>query len=186
MDERQDHESAPFFFVNLFLALLILLVVVAGGLTFLRYRMTLQARAAEAQQAAEAELRAVLVAEEAHRIKEQNRLAGDWLLAGGELAGQRFTPDQVQNGRLTFDGNRETIVVGSTRRQGTYQLHLTRTPHGIDAIDTEGPFQGETLLGVYELHGGQLSMSFAAPGEPRPADIKQGHLRYVWKRTRPQ
>src|SRR4051794_32648901 len=111
VDEPREREDSTFFYINVLLLLLVLVFVGAGGLVVLRFRTVQRARAEEARAAAAAQLAYARAEEEAHRIKEQNRLAGAWLLVEGEQNGQRFTRDQVREGRLTLDGDQETVVV---------------------------------------------------------------------------
>jgi uncharacterized protein (TIGR03067 family) len=120
--------------------------------------------------------------------KEMEKLAGTWVLVSGEDDGKKLSAEAIKNARLTFAGDRHTVTVGETTFKGTHKLDPTKRPRTIDITDTEGPFKGKTVLGVYELDGDQFRICYAPPGKDRPRDFSAragtGHRSHVWKRAK--
>jgi uncharacterized protein (TIGR03067 family) len=119
--------------------------------------------------------------------KELKQLQGTWVMVSGEQRGEK-SPDQiVKNEVLTIDGNRLTVkLVGVITLSGPCKLGPNEKPQAIDMVDGDGPLQGKTLLGIYELSGEQLKLYFALPGRERPKQFTTrtgtGFVLRVWKR----
>lgn len=183
MDEPRDRESSPIVDFNLVLVVLVVLVLVGGSLAFLFTRRAYQARELALRHEAEARLYQARVAEEALRIHERKRLAGSWILVGGEKEGLKFTPDQITEGRLTIDDSRMSVIAANLKSEGPYRLHLDTKLHGIDLQGGPDATFSESFRGVYELKGEHLRLNFSNPGGDRPAKLNDGPLRTIWKRA---
>jgi uncharacterized protein (TIGR03067 family) len=116
------------------------------------------------------------------------KLEGSWVLASGTDDGKKLSGEALENTRLSIAGNRHTVKVGETTYKGTHKLDATKRPKTIDISDTEGPFKGKTVLGIYELDGDQFRICYAPPGKDRPKDFSAkagtGHRSHVWKRQK--
>jgi uncharacterized protein (TIGR03067 family) len=76
--------------------------------------------------------------------------------------------------------------VGEDTIVGTHKVDPTKKPKEIDAMDTEGPYKGKTVLGIYKLEKGEFTVCFAPPGKDRPKEFSTksgtGELLHVWKK----
>jgi uncharacterized protein (TIGR03067 family) len=117
---------------------------------------------------------------------ELKRLGGTWHMVSGEQDGKAVPEDVVKGARLVLKGNRHTVRVGGESMVGTHRLDPSKKPKAIDATDTEGPYKGKTIHGIYKLEGGRLTICFAGPGKARPKAFTTksgtGHLLHVWRR----
>jgi uncharacterized protein (TIGR03067 family) len=57
------------------------------------------------------------------------------------------------------------------RRQGIVTLDPSRKPKAMNTWDQDGPFEDQTVPGIYELDGETLKICFARPGEDRPKNF---------------
>ncbi len=120
--------------------------------------------------------------------KDLKRLEGTWVLVSGENDGKKVSADALKKSRLTFEGDKHTVKEGDTIFKGTHKLEPTKTPKAIDITDTEGPFKGKTVLGIYVLDGDEFKICYALPGKDRPekfsAKAGTGYRLHVWKREK--
>jgi uncharacterized protein (TIGR03067 family) len=120
--------------------------------------------------------------------KDLKKLEGSWVLASGEDNGKKVSEEALKNARLTIEGDRHTVQMGKTSYRGTHKLDPAMKPKTIDITDTEGPFKGKTVLGIYEVDGDEFKLCYAPPGEDRPKDFSAkagtGFRFHVWKREK--
>jgi uncharacterized protein (TIGR03067 family) len=118
--------------------------------------------------------------------KMLKKLEGTWVLVSGEQDGKPLSQELVAKSRLIIKGNHHTVQLGGDTLMGTHTIDPVRRPRTIDSTDTAGPFQGQTLRGIYELKGDTFRVCFAAPGKERPTEFTTkmgtGHILHVWKR----
>jgi uncharacterized protein (TIGR03067 family) len=116
------------------------------------------------------------------------KLQGTWVLASGQDDGEKLSEEVIKNSRLVFDGTKHTVREGDTTYKGSHKLDSATKPKTIDIMDTEGPFKGKTVLGIYELEGDTFKICYALPGKDRPRDFSAGAgtgLRcHTWKRVK--
>jgi uncharacterized protein (TIGR03067 family) len=116
------------------------------------------------------------------------KLEGTWKLVSGVNNGKELGDKTVKGARLVIEGDRHTVKVGRNTYKGTHKLNMSKSPKTIDISDTEGPFKGKTVLGIYELDGDEFKICYAPPGKPRPKDFTakagSGHRSHVWKRQK--
>jgi uncharacterized protein (TIGR03067 family) len=121
--------------------------------------------------------------------KDLDKLQGNWLMQSSERDGTKLTDNQVKEFSRTIKGNFYTVTIeneqGVQDLTGTYTLDPGKTPKTIDAMLTNGPMKGKTMLGIYKLDGDTQTVCFAPVGQNRPTsfDSKQGTLS-VWKREK--
>jgi uncharacterized protein (TIGR03067 family) len=119
--------------------------------------------------------------------KELKKLDGNWVLVSGEDDGKKVSEKAIQTARLTVKGDQHTVTVGDTTYKGTHKLNPTKRPKTIDITDTEGPFKGKTVLGIYDLGREEFRLCYALPGKERPKEFSAkagtGHRFHVWKRA---
>lgn len=116
------------------------------------------------------------------------KLQGTWTMVRGETDGKPLPADVAKSARLDIEGDHHTVHVGSDTMVGTHALHPDAKPKGIDSTDTEGPFKGQTIHGIYRLQGDELTICFAGKGMERPKQFTtntgKSVLLHVWRRER--
>lgn len=126
--------------------------------------------------------------EEKAAKQELKKLEGAWVMVSGEDKGEKLPEEVVKKAKLTIVGDKHTVKVGEDTIIGTHKLNPSSKPKEIDATDTEGPFKGQTTLGIYKLEKGQFTVCFAAPGKDRPKEFSAasgtGQFIHVWKRVK--
>jgi len=94
----------------------------------------------------------------------------------------------LEGATLTIEGNKHTVKVGKQTYKGTHKLDTTKSPKTIDITDTEGPFKGKTVKGIYELKGDEFRICYSLPGKDRPKSFTAkegtGYHSHVWKRAK--
>jgi len=116
------------------------------------------------------------------------KLEGTWALTSGVDNGKKLSGDALKGTRLTIEGNKHTVKVGETTYKGTHKLGPSKDPKTIDIMDTEGPFKGKTVKGIYQLTADEFRICYSPPGKDRPRDFTakagSGHHSHVWKRVK--
>jgi uncharacterized protein (TIGR03067 family) len=119
---------------------------------------------------------------------DAKKLQGSWVLASGRDDGKKLDEEALKGARLTVEGDRHTVREGDATYKGTHKLDPAAKPKTIDITDTEGPFRGKTVLGIYELDGDTFKICYAPPERDRPRDFSapagSGHHCHVWKRAK--
>src|SRR5437870_2214452 len=87
--------------------------------------------------------------EEKAAKRELKKLEGTWVMVSGENNGQKLSEEVVKNAKLTMVRDKHTVKLGEDTIIGTHKLNPSSDPKEIDAMDTEGPFKGQTTLGIY-------------------------------------
>ena len=77
---------------------------------------------------------------------------------------------------LTFTGDKyEQWANGSADERGSFKVNPATKPASIDLMIAEGSDAGKLQLGVYEITGDTLSLTFSAPSDPvRPKTLADG------------
>jgi uncharacterized protein (TIGR03067 family) len=120
--------------------------------------------------------------------KDLKNLEGTWTLSSGVDDGKKVPEKTLSSAKLVIAGDRHTVTVGEQTYKGTHKLGSAGGHKTIDITDTEGPFAGKTVLGIYELEGDNFKISYAPPGQDRPKDFTakagSGQHAHVWKREK--
>jgi hypothetical protein len=73
------------------------------------------------------------------------------------------------------------------RTNSKYSIDRSPQPNTIDYLLTHGAAAGQKQIGIFELKGDSLKVSFAKPGQPRPSDFSSaavdGRTVTVWQRV---
>jgi uncharacterized protein (TIGR03067 family) len=127
--------------------------------------------------------------------KELGRLQGHWVMVGREHMGKKATADELKRvkGVMVIEGDKKT---GWSDEMGkkvnvqevTIKLDPTAKPKTVDKVVTKGIGKGETLLGIYNLDGDQLTICIAVGSKERPTEFagkSNGHaMVVVYKRVK--
>ena len=113
-------------------------------------------------------------------------IEGIWALTSGEQDGQDITEGDLNKSKLEIVGDQHTVTLGDVILKGTHKLDSSQSPMTIDVSDTDGPFAGKSMKGIFKLEDDVFTICIAASGEERPMQFstKDGKatLLHVWKR----
>jgi uncharacterized protein (TIGR03067 family) len=129
---------------------------------------------------------AVVMLAGADKDNSAAKLDGTWKLVRGQQNGKPIAAEVFKSATLTIQGNKHTVKIGSDVMIGTHKINMSASPMTIDVEDTEGPYKGQTLHGIFRLQGEQFTVCFSAPGKDRPktfiAGAGNGNMLHVWRR----
>lgn len=99
-------------------------------------------------------------------------MQGVWKRVLGLRDGKPMTGAEL-DAKVTIQGDRYTLTDGGTTMSGTFRLDETAKPKTIDLTEEEGPNQGKTVLGIYEIRAGNRHrLCLAPPGAARPTKFE--------------
>lgn len=132
---------------------------------------------------------ALFVAADGQAKADLDRLQGTWVLVAMEHEGDESPADAFEGWTAEYRGNQVTLRAGdNTRRRGIVTLDPERNPKAINTWDKDGPYEDQTVPGIYQLDGDTMKLCFARPGEERPTEFttKRGKafLYCVYKRKK--
>ncbi len=132
---------------------------------------------------------ALLLTADAPVDSDLAKLQGTWALVTMEVDGEAVPPENFRDWNSNYEGNKLTLRAGETiRRRGVVTLEPSRKPKAINTWDQDGPFEDQTVPGIYEIDGDVLRLCFARPGEDRPKEFTtkdgKGFLCCVYKRKK--
>lgn len=109
-------------------------------------------------------------------------LQGTWTVSS--INGQTATEGNEL--KLTFDGSKYHQTYGGTvNERGTFTVDATKKPMTIDLSITEGNDAGKTQLGLFEVTGDTMHVTFNAPGATeRPVSLEKGALVVAAKKSK--
>jgi uncharacterized protein (TIGR03067 family) len=116
-----------------------------------------------------------------------DRLQGTWVLVAMQREGEDVPAEEFKGWSAVYEGNRISLRDGErVRRRGIVTLDPSRKPKSINTWDQDGPYEDQTVPGIYELEGETLKLCFSRPGSERPREFttrtKPGFLYCVYKR----
>ncbi len=97
---------------------------------------------------------------------DQEKLQGTWALVSGEHDGQPIPEEVAKTIKLTFTGDKVTLLHNDQKNEGTFKLHSDKKPKGIDLDLDSG-----AVKGIYQLDGDTLKIANAKPGDERPKEF---------------
>jgi uncharacterized protein (TIGR03067 family) len=120
--------------------------------------------------------------------EDLKKLEGTWTMVSGEKDGKPVPEQTIKIAKLVIKGDQHDVKIGNDAYQGTHKIDPSKKPKTIDATDTEGPFKGKTVYGIYESDGDTFKVCFAKPGDERPKEFNTkagtGHIMHVWKKEK--
>ena len=124
--------------------------------------------------------------------KDYERLTGTFQLVSGVIDRKEVPEDVRRQTKLVTTTDKFTVSAGGqagTSGAGTFKIDPTKSPKTADSLQTEGPDNGKTLLGIYEIIDDNHKRACWAPvGKPRPtaftSEPGSGHILQVWERVK--
>ena len=94
-----------------------------------------------------------------------DRLQGTWVLVSMQTEGHDVAAEDFKDWTAVYEQNRVTLRAGDrVRRRGIVTLDPSRKPKAINTWDQDGPYEDQTVPGIYELEGDTLKLCCARPG----------------------
>ncbi|HEV3386593.1 MAG TPA: TIGR03067 domain-containing protein [Gemmata sp.] len=98
--------------------------------------------------------------------KEAKSLNGTWQVVSQSTNGKEDAIPKEGGDTVTLNDGKYTIKEGDKDVcKGTFILDSTKTPMSIDRTMTEGDEKGKTTLGIYQLTGNEVKVSWSRVGE---------------------
>jgi len=121
--------------------------------------------------------------------KELALCEGEWGVVSIEQDGKPLPEMYVKGSKRTFKDSELTVFVGGELyMKAKCSVDPSKKPKTIDYAVTEGPYKGQTLLGIYEIVDDTMKTCFAAPGKDRPTAFASkpgdGLTFSVWKKEK--
>jgi RNA polymerase sigma-70 factor (ECF subfamily) len=106
--------------------------------------------------------------------RELQALQGDWKVVAASGDGKRpATPEELKGMRWTFKGARLQVSApgGKQMEMGEVRLDPGKNPRHFDLVGLEGDAKGKSLLGIYKLEKGRMTICMRDPGKERPTEF---------------
>lgn len=120
--------------------------------------------------------------------KDMKKLEGNWNVESVEANGQKLSPDQVGNIKLTIKGNQYNVDLGERKLELTFKIDPTKKPKAIDFTLVMGNEKTETQ-GIYEVTDDTFKLCRTMEGgQERPKEFAakegSGTMLIVYKRQK--
>jgi uncharacterized protein (TIGR03067 family) len=105
--------------------------------------------------------------------KDMRELQGDWHAVSSVKDGKRVPFEKLMSKSLSIRDHTWGSADGEVKTYGVFRLGSAS--NGLKSIDlgpANGPYEGQTFLGIYDMRYGTFKTCFALPGRRRPTDFK--------------
>jgi uncharacterized protein (TIGR03067 family) len=104
-----------------------------------------------------------------------DRLQGTWKIASLELEGMKLPALMFPTAKVVVNGATFTSTGMGAVYEGILELDESTSPKSFSLKFTQGPEEGNTNFGIYELDGdadaARWKLCLAMKGEPAPTDF---------------
>jgi uncharacterized protein (TIGR03067 family) len=124
-------------------------------------------------------------------LQELVKFQGSWTVESMELNGERVPAGDLKGRTMFFGGDVFILRKGTEMLQvGMQKLDPAKSPRTVNATISQGLYQGEAMLGIYEFEGSdKLKVCFEIEGQTRPKEFKsaagEGRFVAIYKRVPP-
>ena len=102
------------------------------------------------------------------KAPEKGTINGLWALSSGVMNGEKMDAEAAKAIHLSLASGKYSVKIGDDKDVGTYKTDETKTPHELTIVGTDGPNKGKTILAIYELKGGTLTVCYDMSGKAFP------------------
>ena len=98
-------------------------------------------------------------------------LDGDWEVVAMVRDGKEGTPPADAKPQVTIKGDAVTFKTGDASHKATIKIDASKSPKTIDLTPGDGPQEGKTMAGIYEIKGDELRVCHGEPDKARPSEL---------------
>jgi uncharacterized protein (TIGR03067 family) len=104
--------------------------------------------------------------------RELKALQGKWKLVELQENGGKAPPERIKNTRWTFKGVHVEATEDGDKwlKVGDIKLDPSKNPKQLELVGV-GDFEGKTILGIYKLEKGRLTVCSRDPNKGRPTEF---------------
>ena len=123
-------------------------------------------------------------------LDDLKKLQGSWDCVAMEREGDEIPAESFKGSMVVYEGDRLTLYRdGEVFRRGIVTLDPAKSPKRVNTWDLGGPYEDQTVPGIYAIDGDTLKVCFSRPGADRPVEFTTkkapGFLVCVYKRKKP-
>jgi uncharacterized protein (TIGR03067 family) len=101
-------------------------------------------------------------------------LDGTWVPVSAQVSGQALVVAELRVARLVLERGVYEIHDHSHQvvDRGDFRVDEAQRPRAMDIVGLEGPFAGRTMLAIWELRDGRLTVCYDLEERIRPATMQ--------------
>lgn len=106
---------------------------------------------------------------------DAKEMQGTWQAVNIEANGEKSPDDQIKEMSIVISGGELAVKPDGEGRKCKFKLDAGKSPKTIDLVPHDGPRKGQTVVGIYSLKDGRLSLCINIFGEDpakRPTEFK--------------
>jgi uncharacterized protein (TIGR03067 family) len=99
---------------------------------------------------------------------------GTWVVVGMEQDGKQLAAQSIKKLiiKLSNQGDKYTVTMADkVIDKGTSTVDAQKKPYSVDIKGEEGPYQGKTVLAIYEINGDAMKVCYDLEGNGRPTEF---------------